>query len=81
MLQNLKSHKTMHNLYTLVEKQHTYLINMRKKNQYLSYYMHQNIKNAQYILENKMLTSIVTHYKSLELSILNIKSALYQYRP
>jgi hypothetical protein len=49
--------------------------------QYLSYYMHKNIKNAQYILENKMLTSIVTHYKSLELSILNIKSALYQYRP
>ena len=43
--------------------------------------MHQNIKNAQYILENKMLTSIVTHYKSLELSILNIKSALHQYRP
>ena len=42
--------------------------------------MHQNIKNAQYILENKMLTSIV-HYKSLELSILNIKSALHQYRP
>jgi hypothetical protein len=36
------------------EKQQIYLINMRKKNQYLSYYMHQNIKNAQYILENKM---------------------------
>jgi hypothetical protein len=31
--------------------------------------MHQNIKNAQYILENKMLTSIVTHYKSLELIV------------
>jgi hypothetical protein len=31
MLQNLKSHKTMHNLHTLVEKQQTYLINMEKK--------------------------------------------------
>ena len=47
----------------------------------LSYYMHQNIKNAQYILENVMLTSNVTHNKSLEQSILNIKSALHQYRP
>ena len=41
-------------IYLMHEKQQIYLINMRKKNQYLSYYMHQNIKNAQYILENKM---------------------------